>query len=172
MLLLYWIECPSALNVSMGVIKCIIDGRQGWNNSLHFPDEKHTVQACTGNVKEAWREGGLCMWYSVCEDGYLQLPQGVVTLLLSCCLLGAERDQLVNTLCHRPETHRQPHRLFSSHMCPRHARTAWPHSHVLSAPLIQAWHPWPPHCDRLTQHTASDEIVLSLCSALLSTDRL
>lgn len=57
-----------------------------------------------------------CVWFSVCEDGYLQLPQGVVTLLLSCCLLGTERDQLVNTLCHCPETHRRSHRLFSSHM--------------------------------------------------------
>ena len=74
----------------------------------------------------------VCVWYSVCEDGYLQLPQGVVTLLLSCCLLGTERDQLVNTLCHCPETHRQPHRLFSSHMCPVHARTAWPHSLTLT----------------------------------------
>lgn len=48
------------------------------------------------------------MCCSVCEESYLQLPQGVVTLLLSCCLLGTECDQLVNTLRHCPETHTHP----------------------------------------------------------------
>lgn len=111
------------------------------------------------------------VWYPVCEESYLQLPQGVVTLLLSCCLLCTERYQLVNTLCHRPETHRQPHSLFSSHMCPLHARTGWLHSHMLLAPLFK--HGTAGFLLRLdnTAHRSA-EIVSSLCSALLSTDRL
>lgn len=90
--------------------------------------------------------------YPVCEESYLQLPQGVVTLLLSCCLLRTERYQLVNTLCHRPETHRQPHSLFSSHMCPLHARTGWLHSHMLLAPHSSMALP-ASHCDWITQLT-------------------
>ncbi len=109
------------------------------NKKMHFFPGLN-IEACTGN-KLAEKE--VCVWYSACEGGYLQLPQGVVTLLLSCCLLGTERDQLVNTLCHCPETHRQPHRLFSSYMCPLHACTVWLRSHMLLASTIQAWHRWP-----------------------------
>lgn len=113
---------------------------EGKGEQMQLVPLMKNIQACKGNRKQ------VCVWYSVCEDGYLQLPQGVVTLLLSCCLLGTECDQLVNTLCHCPETHRQPHRRFSSHMCSLHARTAWLHSHSLahafSSP-VQAWHCWP-----------------------------
>ena len=38
---------------------------------------------------------------SVCVSVYLQLSQGVVTLLLARGLLGAQGDQLVDAVCHR-----------------------------------------------------------------------
>lgn len=79
------------------------------------------------------------VWYPVCEESYLQLPQGVVTLLLSCCLLCTERYQLVNTLCHRPETHRQPHSLFSSHVSSACTHRLASLTHAFSPP-IQARH--------------------------------
>lgn len=79
---------------------------------------------------------------TVCEDDYLQLPQGVITLLLPRCLLRTERYQLVNALCHRPETHKaatQPLKF-------PHVSSACTHrlaslTRVFSSPT-QAWHCW------------------------------
>lgn len=87
----------------------------GWKermiNASSFPDWKHGHKKKRPEEKESLRVAlGVC---GVRKGGYLQLSQGVVTLLLSCCLLGTERDQLVNTLCHGPETHKAT-RLSSS----------------------------------------------------------
>lgn len=114
------------LSIPLQWFECDIDGMNGWKKCTECPLYRRQ--------KEAWRVGGLCVWFSACEDVYLQLPQGVVTLLLSCCLLGTERDQLVNTLCHSPETHRQTHRHFSPHRCP------FLHMHSLALLITQ--HTW------------------------------